>query len=59
VPKHLPRVLLTVQEVEAILAEADPSNTQGLRDRAMLEVLYSTGLRRMELPGLARWRARP
>jgi len=53
VPKHLPRVLLTVQEVEAILAEADPGNAQGLRDRAMLEVLYSTGLRRMELPGLA------
>ncbi len=52
-PKRLPRTILTVQEVEAILAEADPESVQGLRDRAMLETLYSTGLRRMELPGLA------
>jgi integrase/recombinase XerD len=52
-PKHLPRVILSVTEVEAILREAEPKNAQGLRDRAMLEVLYSTGLRRMELVGLA------
>jgi integrase/recombinase XerD len=42
-----------VVEVEAILNQADPANAQGLRDRAMLETLYSTGMRRMELPGLA------
>lgn len=52
-PKHLPRHILSVPEVEAILAEADASTPQTLRDRAMLETLYSTGLRRMELPGLA------
>jgi integrase/recombinase XerD len=52
-PKHLPRVILSIQEVEAILREAEPTNPSGLRDRAMLETLYSTGLRRMELPGLA------
>jgi integrase/recombinase XerD len=52
-PKHLPRVILSLQEIEAILREAEPTNAQGLRDRAMLETLYSTGLRRMELPGLA------
>ena len=52
-PKRLPRSILTVAEVEAIINEADPSTVQGLRDRAMLETLYSTGLRRMELPGLA------
>jgi integrase/recombinase XerD len=52
-PKHLPRTLLSVPEVEAILAEAVPDNAQGVRDRAMLEVLYSTGLRRMEIVGLA------
>lgn len=52
-PHHLPRGLLSVVEVEAILNEADPATPQGLRDRAMLETLYSTGLRRMELPGLA------
>jgi integrase/recombinase XerD len=52
-PKNLPRSLLTVQEVEAILTEAEPSTIQGLRDRALLETLYATGLRRMELPGVA------
>jgi integrase/recombinase XerD len=52
-PKHLPRTILSVVEVEAILNQAEPTNAQGLRDRAMLEVLYSTGMRRMELPGLA------
>lgn len=52
-PKQLPRSILTVAEVEAVLAQADPGSAPGLRDRAMLETLYSTGLRRMELPGLA------
>lgn len=51
-PKQLPRVILSVQEVEAILREAEPITPPGLRDRALLEVLYSTGLRRMELPNL-------
>ncbi len=54
-PKHLPRAILSVQEVEAILAEADPATPYGLRDRAMLELLYSTGLRRMEVAKLARY----
>ncbi len=48
-PKHLPRVILSVEEVEAILREAEPKSAPGLRDRAMLETLYSTGMRRMEL----------
>jgi integrase/recombinase XerD len=52
-PRHLPRAILSIQEVEAILAEADPATPYGLRDRAMLELLYSTGLRRMEVAGLA------
>lgn len=51
--KRLPRTLLSVADVEAILNEAEPAGAQGLRDRAMLETLYSTGLRRMELPALA------
>ena len=50
-PKRLPRSTPTVQEVEAILAEAEPGTAQGLRDRALLETLYATGLRRMELAG--------
>lgn len=52
-PKRLPRAVPTVQEVEATLAEAEPDTAQGLRDRALLEVLYATGLRRMEIVGVA------
>jgi integrase/recombinase XerD len=52
-PKHLPRTILSVPEVEAILAEADPDTPYGLRDRAMLELMYSTGMRRMEVAALA------
>lgn len=53
VPKRLPRAVPTVEEVADILNEADPATVQGLRDRALLETLYATGLRRMELPGVA------
>ncbi len=48
---QLPDVL-TVEEVETILAQFDVSDALGLRDRAIAEVLYSTGLRRMEVCGL-------
>lgn len=51
-PRHLPRVILSVAEVEAILCTADPRHIKGLRDRAMLETLYSTGVRRAELCAL-------
>lgn len=51
--KSLPRSVPSVAEVEAILREAEPGTTAGLRDRAMLETLYATGLRRMELPGVS------
>ena len=51
--KQLPHVILSVAEVEAILAEAEGHNPIGLRDRALLELLYSTGLRRMEAARLA------
>jgi len=50
--KRLPKHVLTASEAEAVLAEADITDPLGLRDRAMLEVLYSTGMRRMELAGL-------
>lgn len=52
-PKRLPRAVPSVSEVEAILAEAEPDTAQGIRDRTLLEVLYATGLRRMEIVGVA------
>ena len=51
-PKRLPRAVLSVSEMERVLAAPDLATALGLRDRAILEVLYSTGIRRMELVGL-------
>lgn len=50
--KRLPKHILTVKEAEAVLAVPDLGTATGVRDRAMLEVLYSTGMRRMELLNL-------
>lgn len=52
VPRTLPRALLTVAEVKRLLQAVDVSDALGLRDRAALEVLYSTGIRRAELAAL-------
>ena len=50
---QLPRDILTKREIGELLSEADPESVLGLRDRAMLEVLYSTGIRVSELSGLS------
>jgi len=50
--RRLPRHVLNVREVETVLAMPDLTTPIGIRDRAMLEVLYSTGIRRMELINL-------
>jgi integrase/recombinase XerD len=43
---------LSVAEVERLLNQPDPSTLVGLRDKAMIELMYSTGLRVSELCGL-------
>jgi len=52
VPRRIPRYIMTVEEVETVLSQADISTPLGLRDRAMMEVLYSSGIRRSELAHL-------
>ncbi|MCG8608572.1 site-specific tyrosine recombinase XerD [bacterium] len=47
-PKNLPEVL-DQAEVESILNQPDPEDPKGVRDKAMLEVLYATGMRVSEL----------
>ncbi|MFP4614650.1 MAG: site-specific tyrosine recombinase XerD [Thiohalospira sp.] len=49
---------LTEAEVEALLGAPDPADPLGMRDRAMLEVMYATGLRVSELVDLALGRLR-
>ena len=49
---RLPKHVLTEPEAEKLMGMPDLKDPLGVRDRAMLEVLYSTGMRRMELMGL-------
>ena len=52
VPQALPRDILSVKEVEQVLSEPDLSQPMGIRDRAIMELLYSTGMRRSEIINL-------
>lgn len=49
--KHLP-LFLTEEEVTKLIAAVQPKDERGLRDRAVLETFYSTGIRVGELVGL-------
>ena len=48
-PKRLPRGILSIESVIAILQQPDVTTLTGVRDRTILEVLYATGMRRSEL----------
>lgn len=50
--QRLPKSVLTVQEAEAVLQQPNTRDLLGVRDRAILETFYSTGMRRFELAGL-------
>ena len=50
--RRLPKHVLTAAEAELVLAQPNERDALGLRDRAILEVFYSTGIRRMELLNL-------
>ncbi len=49
--KHLP-LFLTEEEVTKLITAVQPKDERGLRDRAVLETFYSTGIRVSELVGL-------
>ena len=51
-PRSLPRTLLSVDQVRQLMAQPDIEGLTGVRDRAMLELLYGTGMRRSELMNL-------
>jgi len=51
-PMLLPTSVLTHAEVKKLLARVPTSSPEGYRDRALFELLYTTGLRRRELLGL-------
>ena len=50
--KRLPKHTLTTEEAETVLIQPDLEAEKGIRDRAILEVLYSTGIRRQEVLNL-------
>ena len=49
---RIPRHVFSIAEIETIMNQTDIGTPQGVRDRAMLETLYSTGIRRSELVNL-------
>ncbi len=50
--KRLPRVILTTREAKRVIEAPDTRTPEGLRDRAILETLYATGVRVSELGNL-------
>ena len=50
--RRIPRHILSINQIQSILSAVDTTTPYGIRNRAMLETLYSTGIRRMELVNL-------
>jgi integrase/recombinase XerD len=48
-PKRLPKVILSSREVKNLLSAPDMRTNRGRRDRAILEILYDTAIRRSEM----------
>lgn len=53
VHRRLPKAILSIEEVERILDQTRLHGELGIRDRAIIETLYSSGIRRMELVKLS------
>jgi len=51
-PKRLPKVILSANEVQKLMAAADTRTSRGWRNRIILEILYDTAIRRSEMAGL-------
>lgn len=51
-PRQLPRAVLSVKHIQKLFSIPDTNTLLGVRDRAILETFYSTGMRRSELAGL-------
>jgi len=52
VGRRLPKAILSAKEADTIMAQPDLNDPYGIRDRAILEVFYSCGIRRKELSEL-------
>jgi integrase/recombinase XerD len=52
---RLPKAVMSAEEAEAVLHQPDLETLVGLRDRAILELLYATAIRRTELVNLRLW----
>ena len=51
-PDRFPRCIMTRSEIERLLSQPNTKTLTGFRDRAIMETLYSTGIRRQELTAL-------